>query len=105
MLRTVTASPWTEEDRKLMLAYREYQATLCPGGCGQPRDRAHHPDNDGWFEAETTTCYACTARAQAERADSNEPVKPVELTSVVDVRDYEKKPLPPMPDKRRGGRR
>lgn len=80
-----------------MLGYRSYLVTLCPGGCGQPRALAHHPDNDGWYEAETTTCYACTARVQAEREGSNEPVKPFGLIGIVDVRDYDAKPLPPLP--------
>lgn len=104
VLQTVTASAWGEDDRKLMLAYREYQSSLCPGGCGHPRERAHHPDNDGWYVAEGVECHACTARARAERADSKEPVKPIELFGVVDIRDYTTQPLPAMPTRpeRRG---
>jgi len=93
--QAITASAWSDEDRRLMLAYREYLSTLCPGGCGQPREIAHHWDMDGWYEADAVTCHACTARKRAEQEDSSEPVKPVELIGVVDVRDYDKKPLPP----------
>lgn len=101
MLRTVTASAWSEEDRALMLGYREYLGTLCSGGCGQPKALAHHWDNDGWFEADdSVVCHACTAIRQAEREDSSEPAKPVRLISVRDVRDYEKKPLPQTPERR-----
>lgn len=96
----MAASPWTEEDRALLLAYRAYRDSLCQGGCGQPSSLAHHWDMDGWFEAPGVTCYACTARAQAERADSTEPVKPVELFGVINVRDFDKKPLPATPERR-----
>jgi hypothetical protein len=105
VVEMIAASPWTDEDRKLLLAHRAYLATLCPGGCGQPREKAHHPDNDGWYEAEPTTCYACTAREQAEREGSREPVKPFTLIGIHDVRDYDQKPLPPLKPRKTGGRR
>lgn len=88
-----------------MLGHRAYLDTLCPGGCGQPRDLAHHWDNEGWYEATPTVCHACTALADASN-DGDEPTKPVELLTVASVRDYDKKPLPPMPVKTaRGGAR
>lgn len=100
MLRTVTASPWTEEDRALMLGYRSYLATLCPGECGQPRELAHHWDNEGWYSVEDedrTTCHACTALKQA---GAKEPIEPVEFLTISHPRDYATKPLRPTPPKK-----
>lgn len=96
MVRTVTESPWTDEDRKLMLAYRMYLDSLCPGGCGQPRALAHHPDNEGWYDVDDhrTTCHACTALRRAEDDGSKEPTKPVEFLHVIHDRDYKTRPLP-----------
>ena len=86
-----------------MLGYRAYLATLCSGGCGQPRDLAHHWDNDGWYETEGTTCHACTALKQA---GSKEPVEPVEFLGVIHPRDYATNPLRATPIKpERGSRR
>lgn len=68
--RTVTASSWTEEDRALMLAWREYQDSLCKG-CGHPKATAWHhtndPDTDFAVDGEFV-CAACTA-AQKPNAE------------------------------------
>lgn len=90
----MTESEWTDEDRALLLAYKLWERSLCDG-CGQPRSRAHHPDNDGYYRAsEAVVCHACTALRRAHQSGSKEPVKPVELFHVVHDRDYEADPLP-----------
>jgi hypothetical protein len=91
--RAYTASAWTEEDRALMLAREQYRAGLCPG-CGQPKDTAWHPDNEGWFEVTASfECHACTAL----RREGDASAEPVVFHAVTDTRDYEKSPLPPFP--------
>lgn len=96
MVRSWTASEWTTEDRALMLARQSYKASLCPN-CGHPKDRAWHPDNEGWFEVtEVIECHGCTALKTYGHDHSGEPVAPVEFVTVSDTRDYETKPLPPI---------
>jgi hypothetical protein len=92
--RTATASPWTEEDRALMLAWRTYKDGLHKP-CGHPVATAMHPDNGlGAFEkTEEIVCWACTA---ANEPDENGVISEVKFPVVVDVRDYEKFPLPPL---------
>jgi hypothetical protein len=91
---TIAASPWTEGDRALMLAYRAYEDSLCPG-CHHPRAEAWHPDNDGWYEADDPiTCHACTAQARAV-AESEKDFKPVEFLGSRYTRPAEQ-PLPPL---------
>jgi hypothetical protein len=93
LLRAFTASAWTEEDRALLLARDAYLATLC-SGCGQPKETAWHPDNEGWFEVtQSFECNACTAL----RRESDPSSEPVTFHAVTDTRDYEKSPLPPLP--------
>lgn len=94
VVRQVTASPWTEEDRALLVAYQLYRESLCDG-CGQPKHLAHHPDNDGWYDVapDPVQCHACTALA---KAGSKEPdkVEPVLMYRILHDRDYGEKPLP-----------
>lgn len=91
--RTVTGSPWTEEDRALLLAYQLYRSSLCTG-CGQPKHLAHHPDNDGWYETgEPIVCHACTALAKAGAKDPSS-VDPVQMYRILHDRDYTTSPLP-----------
>lgn len=59
VVRTITEPAWTDDDRALMLALQLYEDGLC-SGCGQPKDRAWHPDMDGWYEAYTYECNACS---------------------------------------------
>lgn len=83
-----------------MIAYRQYLGSLCR--CGQPVERAHHPDMDGYYEVEVVaTCHACSALKRHQHQDSKEPVEPVEFFDVIDVRDYAKQPLPPWPPRER----
>lgn len=92
--RTTTASPWTPEDQALMLAWREYQDSLCPD-CKHPKATAWHPDNeDGGFEQTgEITCWGCTA---AQQPDENGQRKPVTFPIIEDFRDYTRDPLPPL---------
>lgn len=91
MIRSSQRSEWTDEDRALMVAYQLYLDSLCPG-CGQPRAKAHHSDNDGWYRiAEAVVCHACTV---ARKHGQDGEVDPVEYLTVVDDRDYQKNPLP-----------
>jgi hypothetical protein len=53
---------WTEEDRALLLALAEYEATLCRG-CGEPKQVAWHSHMEGFYEGEKWVCHACTAQA------------------------------------------
>lgn len=59
---SVTTAEWTEEDRAALLGLEMYEGTLCPGGCGQPRETAWHADAEGEYEAHRFVCHACTAR-------------------------------------------
>lgn len=77
-----------------MLAWREYQDGLC-GGCGHPKATAWHPDNGlGAFElVKRITCWGCTAEKTPE---DDGTVEEVTYPVVVDVRDYDVYPLPPL---------
>lgn len=91
--RTFTRSPWTPEDRALMLAYQIYLDTLCPGICGQPKAKAWHSDNEGWYRTPddaVNVCQACTAIQRY----STDTAKPVEFIGLVHDRDYDTDPLP-----------
>jgi hypothetical protein len=93
--KTVAASPWTPEDRALMVARGMVHNSRCPG-CGHPKATAWHLDNEGWFEEDLrVTCHACTA--MRHRGDDGK-VDPVEYLSVIDTRDYTQQPLPPLSD-------
>jgi len=47
---------------------------LC--SCGQPAVLAHHPDNDGWYEAEKVQCNSCAARERATSAGAGQQYQP-----------------------------
>ena len=64
----VESPEWTDEDRALLLALDAYEATLCPGGCGQPREIAWHSHMEGFYEPTRWICHACTARNGEEAA-------------------------------------
>lgn len=98
MVRVVTSSPWTEEDRALMLAWRTYELSLC-SGCGHPKATAwHHQAGESSFTLDGEfICWGCTA-AQAPDKDGNHQ-EPVKYPVVVETHDHESKPLlgPPQP--------
>lgn len=47
---------WTDEDRELAFKLDEYEASLCPCGCGRPVDEA--TDKARSFSVESYTCLA-----------------------------------------------
>jgi hypothetical protein len=67
--RTTKSPAWTPDDRSLMLALAQYEATLCPG-CGNPKDLAWHHDTASAWEVTSAVCHPCTAR----RLDGTEVV-------------------------------
>jgi hypothetical protein len=93
VLRVVTSSAWSAEDRLLIAAWRTYKASIHER-CGHPIATAMHPDNEGWFEqVDEVTCWACTA---AEGRNKDGTTKPVTFPVVVYTRDEAEKPLPPI---------
>lgn len=70
---------WTEEDRCLLLALEEYESTLCPGGCGQPKHLAWHSHMEGFYEATGWVCHACTVQ-QGHEVSFSVPAVDKDLT-------------------------
>lgn len=64
----VESPEWTDDDRALLLALDAYESTLCPGGCGQPRELAWHSHMEGFYDPTRWICHACTAREGLEVA-------------------------------------
>lgn len=89
------SSEWVSQDYVLAEAYSMYEDSLCPCGCGYPRDLAWDEMMDGWFEVRQEVCYAKAAREQweAEHAERNrdgeliDPPKKGALVYVADTRD------------------
>lgn len=64
----VTREPlWDDSDRGRALALGEYEASLCPCGCGQPLDEAADPKRA--FSVESFRCQARRALEKIRRAD------------------------------------
>ncbi|WP_275779712.1 hypothetical protein [Paenarthrobacter sp. Y-19] len=83
-----------ERDYVLTLALTIYEDGLC--GCGQPAAIAHHPDNDGWYDAHKIQCHSCAARERATTGAGTQPYKPDPGEKV--FTSYERpedQPLPP----------
>lgn len=57
---------YTEDDRALLLALADYEASLCPG-CGEPKHEAWHSELDGFYEGDRLVCHACTARRDDDK--------------------------------------
>lgn len=96
VIRVVQSSPWTEDDRALMLALQSYRDSLCPG-CGHPKKTAwHHHSEDSFDHEGDFICWACTA-AQPEDPDSGQK-ELVKYPVVVDTRDYTRFPLSGAPE-------
>lgn len=95
VIRSVTSSVWTQEDRDLMLAWREYQLSLCPG-CGHPKETAwHHHSEDSFEHQGDFICWACTAQQEPNEQGEREWVK---FPVVTDTRDYDRFPLRGSPE-------
>jgi hypothetical protein len=78
---------FTVEDRCLLLGLEAYEASLCPGPCGMPREVAWHSDMDGWLHPESVVCLACTALRDGETE--------VAYSYLVNERTSHDDPLPP----------
>lgn len=63
-------SPWSDEDRAWLLAWRAEQRESCPG-CGNPIEECRDPKTAGSWTPVVTTCQACLV-AQAEMDNQNE---------------------------------
>jgi hypothetical protein len=87
---------WTDKDYVLTLALTIYEDGLC--ACGQPMAVAHHPDNDGWYDAKKVQCNSCAKRENATSGDGTNPYKaaPGEKVYTIYTRPANK-PLPPPP--------
>lgn len=87
---------WTDKDYLLSLALTIYEDGLC--ACGQPIVLAHHPDNDGWYEAHKRTCQSCAARERATQGNGKAAYEAAPGEKVYTTYDRPAdKPLPPMP--------
>lgn len=64
---SMTSPAWTEDDRALMLGLAAHETSLCPG-CDQPRELAWHADAEGFYEAHSFVCHACTAKAGGKQS-------------------------------------
>lgn len=86
---------WTHKDYLLSLVLEIYLDGLC--GCGQPTILAHHPDNEGWYDAKKVQCQSCASRERATQGSGTEAYQPDPGEKVYTTfsRDLEKKPLPP----------
>lgn len=66
-------------------------------GCGYPSHVCHHPENDGYFEVDTTVCYATAAIELHRNAEGYTPDAGEQLGAV-----YVRTPAEPLPEARRG---
>lgn len=80
---------WTDKDYFLTLALTIYEDGLC--SCGQPMAIAHHPDNDGWYDARKVQCKSCAKRESANTGQQTP--EPGEKIYTVYTRPADK-PLP-----------
>lgn len=78
----------------LTLALTLYEDGLC--ACGHPLVLAHHPDNDGWYDAHKLQCHSCAARERATAGSGTDPYvpQPGEKVFTQYTRPADK-PLPP----------
>lgn len=69
---TIREPRWTPQDRAEALALSEYRLSRCPGGCGHPVDEStSHYERGPEYDARSTTCRACAARDEAQRAHAD----------------------------------
>jgi hypothetical protein len=67
--RHVREAEWLDSDRAFALALTEHEQSLCPCGCGQPKDLAWNPDSAGWWEVAHLQCQAAAAKAEYAKAN------------------------------------
>lgn len=82
----IESPAYVTEDHALLLGLEMYQRSLCPCGCGFPREVAWHSEMDGWFETFDVKCHAGSAM-------QGHPVIFHHITDTYPV--AEKGPLPP----------
>lgn len=63
---------FTEKDAEEILAYLEWQDSLCPG-CGHPKHESFDPANEYAYRGLALNCHACGAKRRAERKASDDP--------------------------------
>lgn len=80
------------KDRLLALAFTTYEDGLC--SCGYAAHICRHPENDGYFEVDTTVCYANAAVEIHRNSDGYKP-DPGEQLGAVYTRTKDE-PLPPL---------
>lgn len=56
---------WLDSDRDAAIALHLEEASLCPGGCGEPLAISTARESDGEYAADAIRCHACAARARA----------------------------------------
>lgn len=56
---------------------------------------AHHPDNDGWYDATKVQCQSCATRERETTGTPNNPYKPPPGEKVYTV--YTRPPDKPLP--------
>lgn len=86
--RTIRDPAWLDSDRWLALALHAHEARLCDG-CGQPKDRAYHPDMGGWYDVDVIECAGCAALADGSPKDADHRHK----LAITDTRPADR-PLP-----------
>lgn len=79
---SIPSPAYTDEDRALLMALEEHDASLC--ACGEPKTTAWHGDMDGWYAHEGYVCHACTARAGRQ----------VVYGRIIDTRPADRRDLP-----------
>jgi hypothetical protein len=83
---------WSDTDRALAEALDLFEAGLCQG-CGQPKDRAWHPDQLGWMEVrDNLVCEGCRVTAEWQEGEHDKGTVP----RLIDTRPASN-PLPPWP--------
>lgn len=64
----ITREPlWNDDDRERAIALDEFERSLCPCGCGLPKDKAFDPARE--FSVEMGICHARRTLETQERRD------------------------------------
>lgn len=85
VISTIASPEFVPEDRALLMALTAYESQLCR--CGEPRSTAWHTEMDGFYEAATVVCFACTANGGGD--------KQVKYSLLTNTRPASKGPMPP----------
>lgn len=106
LLAAIESPEWTEEDRELAFALKEYEAQCCPEGHYLPESSS--PENQDAYRAEKPiNCHHCKAQAIISEAapkqygDTAGLYFPITLDPA--VVELNKQPAPPLPPELQGG--